>query len=635
MPILRRMLTIKLSSGICFLATNRVSRVGNTLGKEVDAMYQLHATLLPLVLTIFPVLSVEVADVSGPTREQIKGALQTVGKFLKDDAGSSWLASVSHNQDDALTTEELMREIINSTGSDGVREAAGLISLALELQKSVGKANESLTVKPEELKEFVETIADRDDVMCLYRTKSEVPTRRVEDWKKTVKSEGLNGYSAYVALDTGIQEVLCLKKNSLAIPSTDEAITVNRPPETSSILPEELPKPPPITPGNETMNVPDEVDVNNPLVNEDEGTVGKSPNEECGSDSNPCTSPISSNSSASDLESVEALPALEAPNVEEEMPMEVKMRSMSGGSDGSVSDKMKGENPCSHQDDDVRNFVKNRSSKDASSENRSYESGNYALHICPFHKICREVKAHERQYGLMNIPSHSPLNNEPLERLLNPQAQHSRFSRNGNGFVKNLYDNGILTHQGYSKHMNTYFILRNRNSEEVDGDSNPFDSGDHQNSVSSRQPVRPSSEFVAGQLRRGGYPWILLDPQSVLARSFSDLDFRQIDTSGNQENDNSGGEGKGKMLSIKVFVNNPSKEPVKLSIYTHLDPEIELYHNKEEVGDNEMSQFKLKMFKQHRDSAQEKREDKLITEVDKQDYKHTFDALMDLLTSGD
>ncbi|XP_063980270.1 uncharacterized protein LOC135164120 isoform X2 [Diachasmimorpha longicaudata] len=554
---------------------------------------------------------------------QVAEALQTVGKFLKDDTGSSWLASVSHNEDEALTTEELMREIINSTGSNGVREAAGIITVALELQKSAGKANESLMITSEGLEKFIETIADRDDVMCLYRTKSEGPGMRA-DWEKTAKTDLLKGYDGYLALDTGLQEVLCVKRKS-STQGPDP--TVNSTPETSSIPPEELPQP--ITPGNEGANVPNEVDVNNSPVNESEETVGKSS--------------TSANSSASDLESMEALPALEASNSGEEMPFEVKMRSMTGGSRGPVNNKIKQENPCCPRNDDLRNYVNSSPSKDTSSSRKSFvfddnpprESSNYALYVCPFHEICRKVKAPERQYKLMNIPSHLSANNESPERLLNPHGQHSLFSRNGNGFVKNLHDNAIVMRQGYSKNMNTYIILRKRNSEEENENSNPFDSGDHQNFPFTQMPVKPSSEFVASQVHRGGYPWVFLDPYSVLARSYSEFDSRRIGTSGNRGNDNFGGGGKRKMPSLKIFVNSPSREPVRLSICTRLDAEIEVYHNKEELEGHQMSQVKLKKFNPHGDDGVEGRGGKLSGEIDRQDYKHTFDALMDLLTSRD
>ncbi|XP_011297148.1 uncharacterized protein [Fopius arisanus] len=638
----------------------------------MPTMYQLHATLLPLVLTLFFILSVEVADVSAPPREQVKRAFQTVGEFLKDDAGSIWLASVSQHQDEPLTTGELMRIIINSVRSNGgVGKAAGIISLALEHQKTGGKTNESLMVEPEGLEELIETIADREDVICLYRARLKGMTRKVQNWKKTLKSSVYLDYTSYLALDTGNRYILCLKRNEFSTDAnttatTEETETTERisfnptteiPGKTSSILLEILFQDILINSRNRTLRSPEETDINKSLNNEGGQTLrtdSRNSNEDC-RNSNSCNSPISSDSFGFPFKPIESLSTDKSRDADEEVSKEIATRSrpFTRERHKSIKEKINGDILCSREmhrllchhhenylgDNNFRDY-RNKSTVDVSNSGESatrrdpsHESHNYVLYICPFARICNGIKISERSQELMNIPQHLLRNMDNQVRLLNPPVEHLRYLRDGNGILKNLHDNGILKRLGHSKHMNTYFVLR-RNGEDDRENSKPLGFGDHQNVISMRQPVRPSSEFVAGQFLGGGYKFLFpfLDPQNL--RKARALCFKQIDTTRDRENDNPEGRGKENPLSLKIIVDKPSREPLKLSIYTALDSQIEVYHGNDRYG-NDINHWQLKKFRHAYESSQGGEVGSLIREVAERNYGNNFDAFLNLLTSDD
>uniref|UniRef100_A0A6V7ID65 Uncharacterized protein n=1 Tax=Bracon brevicornis TaxID=1563983 RepID=A0A6V7ID65_9HYME len=142
---------------------------------------------------------------------ETKEALRTIGKFLKDEAGSSWLASISTGRTQPINAEQLMRQLINSTDIDNaVKRAAEIVIAVFEEQRLTGKKDDSLILEPEGWKELVEKVEERDDIICIYKKISNA-TQPSNDWEKLLTSVTFD-YVIQLALEIGQKYVLCLKK---------------------------------------------------------------------------------------------------------------------------------------------------------------------------------------------------------------------------------------------------------------------------------------------------------------------------------------------------------------------------------------------------------------------------------------
>ena len=140
---------------------------------------------------------------------ETKKALNTIGRFLRSETGTSWLSGLAQTKSGPLTTAELMNQLVKSTKPDGkVFKSAKKLLTALETQKleNGGSGDE-----PDAWDDLIKDIENQEDIICLYRKDSDSSMRKADDWKKFLKSVS-SGYTVHLALDKGQKYVICLKK---------------------------------------------------------------------------------------------------------------------------------------------------------------------------------------------------------------------------------------------------------------------------------------------------------------------------------------------------------------------------------------------------------------------------------------
>ncbi|KAK0162657.1 hypothetical protein PV327_006417 [Microctonus hyperodae] len=143
--------------------------------------------------------------------KDVKEALQTIGKFLKEGGGPNWLSGLVTKQASPLTTEQLVKEIVNSTvATENVKQAANILKAALDEQKQAG-ANSTQLFEFDGWKDLIDNIEEQNDIVCLYRKSSNVSNERSQDWEKFLKNISPE-YTIYFALEMGQKYVICLKK---------------------------------------------------------------------------------------------------------------------------------------------------------------------------------------------------------------------------------------------------------------------------------------------------------------------------------------------------------------------------------------------------------------------------------------
>ncbi|KAK0159051.1 hypothetical protein PV328_009980 [Microctonus aethiopoides] len=164
------------------------------------------------------------AEVNLPTQKDVKEALQTIGKFLKEGSGPNWLSGLVTKQASPLTTEQLVKEIVNSTAAtENVKQAANILKLALEEQKQAGSNNTQL-FEFDGWKDLIDNIEEQNDIVCLYRKSSNVSNDRSQDWEKFLKNISPE-YTIYLALEMGQKYVICLKK--INVPERNNSDSTN------------------------------------------------------------------------------------------------------------------------------------------------------------------------------------------------------------------------------------------------------------------------------------------------------------------------------------------------------------------------------------------------------------------------